>query len=184
MNVLIICTVKWCVYWIALLLKIPVDSRFPRSPANFKFKTILQLLIWWVTEFSRMLSSFIFYLITLLKHSTSTSCYMRVPSINMSSWSIHCATKKKVHAPEMWFIYCDRYEPIEKPYVRRLSRSKRVAEIWGLKVFIFCYLVIIFSCVTFWMKNFKLTPSIDVITRNIWNFLQNFSFIFCANSEV
>jgi len=37
--------------------------------------------------------------------------------------------KKKVHAPEMRPIYCERYGPIEKPYVRRLSRSKRVAEI-------------------------------------------------------
>ena len=37
--------------------------------------------------------------------------------------------KKKVHAPEMRPIYCDGYGPIEKPYVRRLSRSKRVAEI-------------------------------------------------------
>jgi len=37
--------------------------------------------------------------------------------------------KKKVYAPEMRTIYCDRYGPIEKPYIRRLSRSKRVAEI-------------------------------------------------------
>jgi len=31
--------------------------------------------------------------------------------------------KKKVHAPEMRPIYCDRYGPIEEPYVRRLSRE-------------------------------------------------------------
>ena len=37
--------------------------------------------------------------------------------------------KKKVHAPKMRPTYCDRYGPIEKPYVRRLTRSKRVAEI-------------------------------------------------------
>jgi len=53
-------------------------------------------------------------------------------------------------------IYCDRYGPIEEPYVRGLSRSKRVAEIYGLKVSIFCYLAIIFSCVMFWMKNFEI----------------------------
>jgi len=87
--------------------------------------------------------------------------------------------KKKVHVPGMRPIYCDRHGPIEKPYVRGLSRSKRVAT-----VSIFCYLVIIFSCVMFWMKNLKFTPSIDAIKRNIWNFLQNFSSIFCANSEV
>jgi len=52
-------------------------------------------------------------------------------------------------------IYCDRYGPM-KPYVRGLSRSKRVAEIWGLKVSIFCYLVIIFSCVMLGMKNFEI----------------------------
>jgi len=63
------------------------------------------------------------------------------------------STKKKVHVPEMWPIYSGRYGPIEKPYVRELSRSKRVAVIWGFKVSIFCYLVIIFSCAMFWMKH-------------------------------
>ena len=37
--------------------------------------------------------------------------------------------KKKVHVPEMRPVYCDRYGPIEKSYVRGLTKSKRVAEI-------------------------------------------------------
>jgi len=64
--------------------------------------------------------------------------------------------QKKVHMPEMRPMYCDRYGPIEKPYVRGLWRSKRIAEIWGFKVSIFRYLVIIFSCVIFWMTNFEI----------------------------
>jgi len=69
----------------------------------------------------------------------------------------HCATKRtKVHVPKMWPIYSGRHGPIEKPYVRRLSRLKRVAEIWGFKVSIFCYLVIIFLCVMYRMKHFEI----------------------------
>ena len=42
---------------------------------------------------------------------------------------LHELSQKKIHVPEMRPIHCDRYGPIEKPYVRGLSRSKRVAEI-------------------------------------------------------
>ena len=37
--------------------------------------------------------------------------------------------KKKQRSSEMRLIYYGRYGPIEKPYVRGLSRSNRVAEI-------------------------------------------------------
>jgi len=91
----------------------------------------------------------------LLKPACSFGCWLSRIFFNLLAITLYYK-KQKVHVPEMRPIYCDRYGPIEEPYVRGLSRSKRVVEMQGFKVSIFCYLVIIFSCVTFWMKNFEI----------------------------
>jgi len=74
-------------------------------------------------------------------------------------------------------IYWGRYGPIEKPYVRELSRSKLVAEIWGSKLPFFVIWSLFFHLWFFGWKISKFTPSIDAIKENIWNFFQFFVHI-------